>query len=95
MCAISSFFYSIIGILNLSGECISIWMFLYNDLSVLIVFFSFISASVYVFSRGFLDLDVEIEIDKLSFWGKVTFSQSKYNISIREKSFLLVKKSTL
>ena len=67
---------------------ISIWMFLYNDLSVLIVFFSFISASVYVFSRGFLNFDVQTEIDKLSFWEKINLSQSKYNISIREKSFL-------
>ena len=67
---------------------ISIWMFLYNDLSVVIVFFSFISASVYVFSRGFLNFDVQTEIDKLSFWEKITFSQSKYNINIREKSFL-------
>ena len=67
---------------------ISIWMFFYNDLTVLIVFFSFISASVYVFSRGFLNFDVQTEIDKLSFWEKITFSQSKNNISIRKKSFL-------
>jgi phosphatidylglycerophosphate synthase len=67
---------------------ISIWMFLYNELTVFIVFFSFISASIYVFSRGFLNFDVQTEIDKLSFWEKITFSQSKYNVSIREKSFL-------
>tara|TARA_B100000029_G_scaffold493275_1_gene555583 strand:+ start:881 stop:1639 length:759 start_codon:yes stop_codon:yes gene_type:complete len=76
--------FSMIGI-----PSIAIWLFIYNDLSILILFFCFLAATSHVFIRNFFQFDSNVEIKKTGFLGKILLSQSKEFISINDSSLFI------
>ena len=67
---------------------VSVWLFLYNNFSILILYFCFLSASIYILNRGALNFNHDFPMDKLSLFKKIIMSQSKSSIKIRNESFL-------